>query len=252
MTRTSVCVVLSGVLAMLVTACGGGDGKPAVLPATGVEVCDELDRTERFRYVFDYAIESPRQESPPTGVTVEGSGYAVGPMAETFRFAQKYNGSFVQPDRADYEISAPDQPTTRGIRIGQNQYFFLGDAWQIVPEPPPFPFAPTVLCDVIVSPLDLTGTAGGLEDVDGVQAQHIRLEGVPLTVMSQLFGPGSDMGRLLTTYDVDLWLSQKDARLVKVAATSKATYPYGREISGQVVLELSSFNDDDIEIQPPL
>ena len=252
----SVCVALGAALTLLLTvACSGGNDEPVALPTTGAEVCDELGRTERFRYVFDYTLESPRQEPPPTGDPVEEPSYAIGPSADSFRLTQKYSGAFVQPDRADYEISLPDQPqqpATRGIRIGENQYFFLGDSWQIVPEPPPFPFAPPVLCDAIVSPLDLTGKAVGVENVGGTEAQHIRLEGVTLPVMSQLFGPGSDMGRLLTSFDVDLWLSEKDARLVKVAATSRAAYPFGRELTTQLALEVNSYNDDDIEIQPPL
>jgi hypothetical protein len=255
MRRRLVSAAFGAGLTLVVTACGGGNGEPAVLPATGVEVCDELDRTERFRYVFDFVIESPKQEPAPTGVAVEGPGYAISPTAETFRFAQKFNGAFVQPDRADYEISTPgepERPTVRGIRIGPSQYYFLANRWQLASQPSAFPFAPPALCDAIVSPLDLTGKSGGIEDVGGTAAQHIRLTGVPLPVMSQLFGPASDMGRLLTTYDMDLWLSEKDARLVKVEATSKAIYPFGRELNSRLVFEVSSHNDDGIEIKPPL
>jgi len=256
MTGRTMCVAFGAVfLSLLLVGCSGGNDEPAAVPTTGVEVCDELDRTERFRYVFDYAIESPQQEPPPTDVAVEGPGYAISPSAGSFRFAQKFDGAFVQPDRADYEISTPgepNRPTVRGIRIGPSQYYLLGDRWQVAPEPPAFPFAPPAVCDAIVSPLDLTGKGGGIEDVGGTAARHIRLEGVPLPVMSQLFGPASDMGRLLTNFDVDLWLSEKDASLVKVEATSKANYPFGRELSAHLVLEVSSHNDDDIEIQPPV
>jgi hypothetical protein len=37
-----------------------------------------------------------------------------------------------------------------------------------------------------------------------------------------------------------------------VVATSRAAYPFGREITTQLVLEVNSYNDNDIEIQPPL
>jgi hypothetical protein len=60
------------------------------------------------------------------------------------------------------------------------------------------------------------------------------------------------MGRLLTPYDVDLWLNNSKDRVVKVEAVSKASYPYGRELSATIVLEIGSYNDGDIEIEPPI
>jgi hypothetical protein len=251
----SLCTALGAVLlSLLIVGCGGGDDEPAALPTSGAEVCDQLDRAERFRYVFDFAIESPRQENVPADVTPTEPGYAVSPTAEDFRFAQKYDGAFVQPDRADYVISLPDEPeqsTARGIRIGQNQWFFVGESWQIVPDPPPFVFSPPAVCDALVSQLDLTGKDAGLEKVGDTEARRISFESVPLGATSQLFGPASDMARLLTSYDVDLWISEKESRLVKVEATSNATYPFGRELTGRFALEVGSYNDGDIEIEPP-
>ncbi len=60
------------------------------------------------------------------------------------------------------------------------------------------------------------------------------------------------MGRLLKSYDVDLWLGQDDGRLVKVEAASTAAYPSARELTMKITLDVSSYNDDEIVIQPPV
>jgi len=238
------------ILVSLLTACGG-DGGPAVLPEKGAEVCDQLDATERFRYTFNYVLESPQQESPPDDLA--GADYAVKPSQPDFLFTLTHTGAFLQPDRMDFEISTtPSEPTVRTIRIGENQYYFLGGNWQAANEPPAFPFTPANVCDAIVSPLDLAGQTGNLESVGDTEARHFRIEAAPLAASSQLLGTASDMGRLLKSYDVDVWLSVKEARLVKVEAVSTAPYPYGRELSVKMVLEISSYNDKDIEIEPPI
>ena len=130
--------------------------------------------------------------------------------------------------------------------------YLLGDAWQVATDRTAFPFTPPNVCDAIVAPLDLAGKTADLESVGDVKARHVRIDGAPLAAASQLFGPASDMGRLLTSYDVDLWLSEKNDRVVKIEAVSRASYPYGRELSATIVLEIASYNDGDIEIEPPI
>jgi hypothetical protein len=252
MRRGWVCIaVCTVVLCLILVACGGGNSKPAALPAKGAEVCDEVKGAERFRYTFTQIIESPQQANPPEDSA--GGDYATKPSQPDFRFELKHSGSAVRPDRLDFVISTtPDQPTVRTIRIGQNQWYFLGDAWQVAPNPENFPYTPPNICDVIVSPLDLEGETADLETVGDVKARHVRIDGAPLTAGSQLFGPTSDFGRLLTSFDVDLWLSEKKNRVVKVEAVSKGTYPYGRELTVTIILEIGSYNDGDIDIQPPL
>jgi hypothetical protein len=252
----SVCMAFGAVLLCLpLIACSGGDDEAAGLPATGSEVCDALRGTERFRYTFSYVIDSPQQENPPADPPpgdLAGS-YAVKPSAPDFRFETTHSGAAVRPDRLDLEISTtPDQPSVRTIRIGQSQWYLLGERWQIATEPTAFPFTPPNVCDVLVAPLDLSGKTADLQSVGDTEARHVRIDGAPLSASHQLFGPASDMGRLLTSYDIDLWLSKNNDRLVKVEAVSKAVYPSGRELSARIVMDVGSYNDDEIEIQPPL
>lgn len=252
MRRGRVCIAVCPVLVcLLLVACSGGDGEPAVLPAKGAEVCDEVKGTERFRYTLSYVIESTQQENPPEDSTA--GDYAIKPSQPDFRFEIKHSGAAVRPDRLDFVISTtPDQPTARTIRIGENQWFLIGDTWQLTSDPTNFPLTPPNVCDALISPLDLEGKVADLENVGDTMTRHVRIDGVSLSAASQLFGSASDMGRLLTSYDVDLWLSRNKDRVVKVEAVSRASYPYGRELSATIVLEIGSYNDGDIEIEPPI
>ena len=256
MRRRSVCMAFCAVfLSLLLIACSGGNDEPAVLPAKGAEVCDAVNGTERFRYTLSYVIESQQQENPPADPPPgdPAGGYAVKPSQPGFRFETKHDGAAVRPDRLDFEISTtPDQPSVRTIRIGESQWYLLGETWQIASQPTAFPLTPQNVCVAVVAPLDLAGKTLDLQSVGDTEARHVRIDGAPLSAASQLFGPGSDMGRLLTSYDIDLWLSKSNNRLVKVEAVSKAVYPYGRELSATIVMEVGSYNDDEIEIQPPL
>jgi len=167
----------------------------------------------------------------------------------------KYDGSFQQPDRADFQLSTPDQPSqpaVRMIRIGQGQWAMLGDRWQIIPQPGAFPWGPPTLCDSFISSLDLAGVVGPVEDLSGTKARHYRLNGASLPAAAQIFGQSSDFGKLLTHYDVDLWVGEMDGRPVKLQAVSRVTYPFGRDLSWSLSLDLGSYNDDKIDIKPPV
>ncbi len=220
-----------------------------MLPEKGAEVCSELNKMDRFHYTFRYVIESPKQENPPDD-SARGD-YGIPPSNSDLHFELQHDGTFMQPDRADYELSTPGQPAIRTIRIGQSEWHLLLDQWVPPSQPSDFPFFPPLICDSVVSPLDLSGQTGVPETVGDIQTRHLHLVAAPIPASAQVFGSGSDMGRLLTNYDVDLWLNEKNAHLVKVQAVSKANYPYGRELSSTIVLEIGSSKGID-EIKPPI
>jgi hypothetical protein len=239
-------------LLLLLGACGGGGG-PKAVPASGAEVCDKLKEAERFRYSFNYILESEQQENPPDDST--GGDYVLKPSQADFRLNIKHSGAAERPDRLDFEISLPDQPAQAGvrtIRIGESQWHSIGGSWQSAPpEASVFPFTPPNVCDVIVSPLELRGQAANAERIGETATRHVRVNGASLSAAAQLFGPASDMGRLLTSYDVDIWLGEND-RPVKIEAVSSATYPYGRVLSVTIVMDIGSYDDGDIKIQAPI
>jgi hypothetical protein len=235
------------------SACGGENGEPAALPASGAEVCAELNDSERFRYNLTYVLDSPQQENPPTDPPAAdpAGSYVIKPSQPPFKFETTHAGAAMRPDRLDLVISTtPDQPSVRTIRIGENQWYLLGDAWQAT-EPSTFPFTPPNVCQAFVAPLDLSGKTADLQTVNDKEVRHVRVEDASMEAASLLFGPASDMGRLLKNYDVDLWLEKDNDRLVKVEAVSEATYPFGRGLSLTLDMDVSAYNDDEINIQPP-
>ncbi len=251
MRRRMVSIGLSLLLLSLIVACGG-DSAPAAIPASGATVCEGLKKAERFRYVFTNSIESPRQPNPDESVQSE---FVNQPGSPDFKLSLQYKGVFVAPQSLDYETSVLEQAgqsPLHKIRIGENEWVFLSGSWQGVKSPQPFPFAPLNVCDLVVSPLDLSGQAGESDSVGDTSARRIHLSQASLDVSSQLWSPASDMGRLLKSFDVDVWLSEEKARLLKVEAVSKANYPFGRELSMRIVLEIGPYNEKGLEIEPPI
>ena len=238
-------------LAAFLVACNGGNGGTVVVPTTGAAVCDGLEKAERFRYVFDYRIESPKPEGPVDESAVGEPKFAVPPTFEDFLFAVKYDGAFVRPDRLDFELSVPDQPTVRTIRIGDQQWYNLQGAWTEQSDPGQFAFAPPRVCAIILKGLDFSGVTGPAESVGDTEARRFHIEGASLQTAVELFGGGSDMGRLLTSYDIDVWLSEGEGHLVKVESVSNGTYPSGREMTMKLTLEVGPYNEKGIEIEAP-
>ena len=243
------CFLFSLVLA----ACGGGGSTPGALPATGAGVCTDLKKAERMRYAINYTLESAKQANPPDDST--SGDWVAKPSQAGFSFQANYTGAFVRPDKLDYQLSSsPDQPSVRGIRIGNAEWFQLNGTW--VPSNAPrqgFVFTPPVFCDTLIAPLDMAGKTASVEKIGDTEARHVRINAAPIPIAAKLFGDRSDNGRLLTSWDIDLWLDKNKDRLVKVEADSKATYPFGREMSSKLVLETSAFNDDGIpDINPPI
>jgi len=242
-------------LSLLLAGCGGGGDNLSAVPSKGADLCTQLNKTERMRYTVGSIVESPKQDNPPPDSG--NTGWAILPSQTSFRLETNYAGTFVKPDRFDYQLSgAPNDPNTpaiRSIRIGDNQWYLLNNNWVPQSKLSPFVFTPANLCDAIVAPLDLTGKTATPENVDGTDAQHIHVEGAQTAVADKIFGKASDHGKLLTSWDVDLWLRSKDFQLIKAQAVSKAKYPFGRDISSTLSLSASSFNDDSIpDINPPI
>ena len=212
-----------------------------------------------MRYKIKYSLDSPRQENPPPDEA--GVEWGMKPSFPDFLLETNYAGTFVPPDRLDYVLSTtPGQPSVRGLRIGQNQWFLLNDRWVVQgsggavdqQQPGTFPFTPPLFCEAILSSLDLTGKTATMETVGDTEANHIRIDAAPLAASAKLFGEHSDNGRLLQSYDVDIWLAKKDGRLVKAEAVANGSFPFGRAISTTLSLETSNFNEDNIsDINPP-
>jgi len=238
-------------LAFFLAACSGGSGGLVANPTTGADICEGLKGAKRFNYVFDQVVASPKPTGPIDESAVGDPLYALDPAFADFEFALRHDGSFVRPDSLDIEISVPGQASVQMILIGETQWFNLAGSWTEESSPVPFTFAPVRICEITLSAVDLAGVTGTVETVGEVEARHFRVEGVAMETASDLFGAASDMGRLLKSYDVDVWVTEK-GRLVSLESVSSALYPSGRELTMTITLEVGSFDEEGIEIEPPI
>lgn len=203
----------------------------------------------------DLLIESPKPTGPIDETASGEPAFAIPPAFEDFQFTLKHDGAFIAPDKLDFEISIPSQPTqasVRTIRIGDRQWFNFSEAWQEDPNPPRFPFMPNLVCRSLLSNVNLAAATGNPESLGERAARRYRIEGVAGEAASDIFGPESDMGRLLKSYDVDVWLSEPEGQLVKVESVSRASYPSGREMTMRITLEVGPYNEGGISIEPPI
>ena len=254
--RDRLAVVMALLLLTLgvVVACDGGSSKPE--PIAGLtELCQPLGRADSFRYVFSYRLESPQQEGEANGTAVGDPPFAIQAAAPDFLFGQTFDGAFQKPDKIDVTTKTEGALTedTRFVYIGQDQWVELGGQWQKTPpEAPPYGFAPIKMCNAMLSGLDLAGVEPHAETMDGERVARYEVKDAQLGTAIAVWSGQSDMGRLLDTYAVPVWLSEDEEIPVRIESKSVGTYPFGREITMELALEASDINAGDIKIEPPI
>ncbi len=245
--RASVIGTLILVAAILWVACTSG-GSPS---GTFTPSCDALDKLERYRYTYFYNLESPRPTSPIDEAETGDPPFAILPTSASFTFSQRYVGQFVSPDRFSLEVQTLSQPESQGlpmIIIGGQQWVNLGGVWTEGGASNPFP--PLGVCEAVLTELDLAGLQFTSETVNGREARRFHMEEAPLRTIALLYGPGSDMGRLLTTPSVDIWITD-EGWPAKLVIMDQADYPSGRELLMEISLDITDVDAGDIVVEPP-
>ena len=251
-----------GLFLMLVVgaACNGGNGgnggvndapynpQFANLP-TDVAACQALNRFDRYRYVYTYRWLSPKPEMPLDETQVGNPPFALPPNSETFDFSQTFEGAIINPDRIDMVVKTVGGLDTAFRWVEGQAWTISSGEWLPVGEQAVF-FPPALVCHAVMNGLDLTGVAASNETVAELEADHYRLEQVPLETAATLWGAQSDQGRLLTAFNVDVWLTE-EGWPARLEAKSEANYPSGREFSAELSLEIRDVNSEDISVEPP-
>ena len=242
-------------LAMLVigVACAGGGGPvgtPSAGPGGGLVACEALDKLQRYRYTYSFQISSPQPETPLDETKVGLPAFALPPNNPDFEFGQEFEGSVVAPDRVRQLVKNEGQPDLELIFIGEQTWTFLGGQWN-PSGPVPVSFPPGQVCNAVLSAPDFEGVVPATEQLNGAASRHYRFEGVEAETAGVLLGAESDMGRLLTVYDVDVWLSE-DGWPARLETSSEGTYPSGRKMFIELALEIKDVNAKDIEVEPPI
>ena len=247
--RWTAAAVLVVIGALLLAACTGGDGTGA--GQAGAAACQSLSKLERFRYTFDYKIDSPQPQGTVDVMALGEPPFAILPTAESLAVRQVFNGSFVRPDRYMIRIETRSEPDATDIEllfIGEQSWAKAGGEWMLAGAPNAF--TPLLVCESILSDVELAGLVPSAETVDGQAVSRFQLEEAQLNTVATLFGAESDMGRLLKSYSVDILLAE-DGWPVRLEVGSESSYPSGRDMAMEISLEIKDVNAKDIEIEPP-
>ncbi len=257
--KAGLVALVSLVMLVIGVACAGGSGggaapSPAAGSGGGLVACEALNKLQRYRYTFSFLISSPQPETPLDETQVGTPAFALPPNNPTFEFGQDFDGSVVAPDRLDQLVKNEGQPDLQLRFIGDQawtqvdggEWAVSGTAGAVTP-----PFHPDLVCNAVLSAPDFEGVVPVTEELNGNSTSHYRFDGVDADTAGVLHGPVSDMGRLLTVYDVDVWLAE-DGLPARLEARSEGTYPSGRKISIELALEIRDVNAKDIEVEPPI
>lgn len=242
-------------LLLVGAACGGGGGGEA--PYTGysanyptdVPACQAFNGFDRYRYVYTYRFLSPELETVPEDVDTGSPPFGLFPNAPTFDFGQTYEGAIINPDRIDLVLKTKDMGDMIVRWVEGKEWANATGTWMPIAAQP-FTFPPAQVCHAVIDGLDLSAATPSHEMVGELETDHYRLRQVPLDTAITLWDAQSDMGRLLTIFDVDVWLTE-DGWPARLEAKSQGQYPSGRDLSAELSLEISDVNSGDISIEPP-
>lgn len=247
-------------MALAFAACGGGgavDPDVQRLPSQfrGEDVlafCESLSELHGYRFTVSFDIQSPQPQGPVDEELVGDPPFALAPTSPDFAISQAYEGAVVNPDRLEYELGQGSAALTVRVIGAQEWISAGGGAWAASTSPRQFGFDPQSVCTAIATGLELIDAEVSDDEVEGRGRLRFSAEDVDVPVASNLlaFGPGSDMGRLLNRFDVDVWTTE-DLVPVQLRARGEGQYPSGRTMSMELLLTLRDLNDRSIEIEPP-
>jgi hypothetical protein len=149
----------------------------------------------------------------------------------------------------DLNVKTPDSPDLRLVFIDGEEWVNLGTSWT-QREPDPVPFPALNVCNAVVSSLDLEAESPTQDTLNGVAAELYQSDSAQADIAATVWGADSDMGRLVNTYAVKVWLTE-DGDPLRMEASGSGAYPGGRELSVELSLELSDIGDSGIKVERP-
>ena len=233
----------------MVAACSGGGG--VILPTAepGTVSCEALTIFDAFRYHSIVTIEMADRgpDLDPQGDPYGSNGY---------RITWDVDGAFHRPDDVDVLISFPesDNPELRIVEADGRVWQQFSGTWTEQRGGRPAVYEPLPLCQGLAPDLDLDSLAGRPESVGDIPATKYTFEELPSQFASRslYFGPQSDFGRLIQTYDADVWVADEGSYIVKMDLQGTGSFENGRQLHLRVFTELQDINDGDIKIVAPV
>ena len=248
--RGTVAIAAAWAFVLLLAACGGGSGSSPSPAVDSDSPCDSLTQAGKFRYTFSYSLDSPQPEAEAGKTPAAPSDFALQPASPDFSISQQMDGVVENPDRVDLTVKTADSPDLRLVFIDGEEWVNLGGAWTQRP-PDPVPFTAPDVCSAVVSSLDLEAESPSQDTVNGVAATLYQSESAEADIAARVWGAESDMGRLVDTYVVKVWITE-DGDPLRMEASGSGTYPGGRQISVEVSLELRDIGDSGIKVERPV
>jgi len=210
-----------------------------------------LAEAKRYRYSFSYTVESPHTQGPVDETATGSPPFALQPSAPDFVVSQQLDGAVENPGKVDVTITTGDSPDKiHMIFNGPDQWVQTGERWT-KRQAEAVPFPPLDMCNAVLSGLDLTGLTPAEDTIDGEKALRYQADGVGLDTAVKIWTERSDMGRILKTYAVKVWLSKDKKVPLRMESTTTGMYPSGRELRMEVSLSVKDINADDIKVEPP-
>lgn len=246
---------LALIMLLIGLACASGNNagsaaNPSPGPGGGLTACQALDGLKRYRYTFNFRLLSPQPETPVDETLVGVPGFAMPPNNPTFELAQDYEGSVVNPDRIQMLVRNPGTPELQLLFIGDEAWNLLDGRWLKAARAVSIPFVPARVCGAMLTAPDFASVVPVEEELNGRATSHYRFDSVEAQTAAALLGGESDMGRLLTVYELDVWLTA-DGWPAKITTRSEGTYPSGRKLSIEMGMEVKDPDAGDIVIEPP-
>src|SRR6266542_538240 len=248
--RATPIVALVALTATLLSACGGGGGGGEAQAAAS---CDSIRQIQSYRYTINLKLQSPafrtanstKPPAPPLGVFAD-------PLEALFSDL-KLEGAYRAPDRTQAVLRFRGE-LLELREVGGKSWIAVGNSWrEQEPGKAETALTPGVVCKDIVDEItpSLADADSERETVNGIDADHYKLNEADLKRLPELLGASGETG-LPDQYQIDVWLAREGRFPVRLQLGAEGKDDQGNPISLSLFMEFRDLNDPGIQIEPPV
>jgi len=248
--RTPVRALAVGALSLsiLLSACGGGEGKTAKegtqTPTPGGQAIPiaSLAELKSFRYSITMHIEIPGLEDE----LLPGFAALLSDV--------EIRGASVAPDKSEMQMTLGESGQVMGaVVIGERTWFSSGEEWTETPNGAPDVslLSPEKVSGSVIDEEAFAGAEPTKEKMNGVDALHYTANQSGLGSLRELLGVAEPENDVPVETRMDLWLTEDGGYPVRMVIDAGGTDTEGEEVSVQLEMNVTDLNDPGIEIEPP-
>lgn len=251
MDRTAWLAAAAVLAGLVLAACSGGGSGPNGAAQGSAPSCNSISQIKSYRYQIRLKLQTPAFEAsqgespaPPLGAFAQA-------LTDLFSDMQM-EGAYVAPDRSQVILTVHGEKLELRS-IGSRSWVQANGVWQEQQDTGDLTLlTPDVVCQDIVADLapSLAGVQPQREDVNGVSADHYRLDKADVKRLPDLLGAG-DSSSLPQSFQVDLWLARQGGWPARLKINASDTDQQGRPMSIDLFMEFRDVNDPGIAVEPP-